>query len=171
MGNKAEKVAAVQPNEFHPFGRAVMLEPSQSTVRPPNPEKDAIKRRLKDAINTMRRLAAEKDSGADMAAALSKLQAKTFAAQLADMAGMAGGRSRSVTEADLDRLEETMGWLDRFVEDEVQRLVLDWARGETWAALSHVYGASKPTLWRRIDRALNDILCGLRAETTNSLKR
>lgn len=132
-----------------------------------NPEKEALKHRLKDAISIMRRLAAEKDSGADMASALSKLQVKTFAQHLARLAGMSGGRSRSVTSADLDRLEETMGWLDRFVREvETQRLILDWARGERWAAISHVYGASQPTLWRRIDRALNDILWGLRIEHT-----
>lgn len=177
MAEKAVKVVAtVQPHEFHPYGRAVVVEQpakrGKVSHRAPNPEKDALKRRLKDAINTMRRLAAEKDSGADMAAALSRLQAKTFASRLAELAGIADARKgRGVTAADLDRLEQTMAWLDRFVSDEeTRRLLLDWARGETWMGLCHVYSGSQPTLWRRIDRALNDILCGLRAECTKGVE-
>lgn len=178
MADEAVKVVAVvRSTEFHPHGRAEVVELAvrsrgKGAHRAADPEKDALKRRFKDAVTTMRRLAAEKDSGADLAAALSKLQAKTFAEQLARLAGMAGGKSRTVTAADLDRLEQTMAWLDKFIPDvETQRLILDWARGESWDAMVHVYGASKPTLWRRIDRAMGDILWGLRVETTNCLKR
>lgn len=175
-GLVVELVAEASDTEF---GQNRAARPAAKVVvrgrqahRRTDPEKEALKRRLKDAISTMRRLAAEKDSGADMRAALSRLETKTFAAQLAKLAGMAGGRSKAVSAADLDRLEETLGWLASYVVDvEVQRLVLDWARGERWDAMIVVYGASQATLWRRIDAALNDMLCELRAKLTTRLNR
>ncbi len=126
--------------------------------RPKDPAKECLKRRLTNAVDILRRLLAEKASGADMRQMLAKLDARTFAERLADFADGRSGRSRRVSDMEIDRMTEVMGWLDG-VDD--MHLLLDWSRGVLWADLVARFGASQKTLWRRIDRALDYILCRL----------
>jgi hypothetical protein len=150
----------VVPGKFGRMSKAVSapLKPKGGAAahRPKDPAKEALKRRLYKAVDTLRRLLAEKECGADVRQMVAKLEARTMSSRIAMLADGCRGRSRAVSDADIDDLDEVMGWLDGVTD---AHLLLDWARGVLWADLCVQYQASQKTLWRRIDRALDHILC------------
>ncbi|MBI3446176.1 MAG: hypothetical protein HY055_12655 [Magnetospirillum sp.] len=152
----------------------VPVESARPAAMPASPGKAWIKRRLIAAMKVVVRLAEERASGADMRRALAKLDAKTFSEKLAQLAGRGGRGARSVTSADLDDLEEALGWVEAFVPgDGAKRLLLDWARGRSFTELACAYpemGTGKATIWRRVDRAIDNILWGLRENKHKGLE-
>lgn len=170
-----ERDAILVEGEFGAGRRAIAVAAKPrgaKSHKPVDPAKEFLKRRFRRAVDIMRRLAAEKESGADMRAALSKLDAKTFASQLARLAGMTGGRSRQVTDAELDELTETLGWLDQFLPDGAdQWVVLQWGRGLSFAEMAEQVGdTSKATMWRIFDQALAKMLGGMKRSQHKALE-
>lgn len=171
----SERDAILVEGEFGPGRKAMPCQAKPRGARahkPVDPEKQFLKRRLRNAVEIMRRLAAEKESGADMRAALSKLRAKTFAAQLARLSGMGGQRSRHVTDAELDELADTLSWLDQFLPDGAdQWVVLQWSRGVSFAEMAAIVeDSSKATMWRIFDAALDKMLKGMQAVQHKALE-
>lgn len=128
--------------------------------KPKDPAKECLKDRLRETMSIVARLADEKRSGADIRSAVSRLDAKTFASQLARLAGVdGGGRSSRVTDAAIDRMAEVLGWVEVLLPDRAdQYLVLKWAGGVETSGQDE---GSRATMWRRIDRALDKMLWGL----------
>lgn len=158
---RGEWTATVSDNEYHRFGRAVhRLRPKPTAA---DPETRALKKRLREAMQTIERLNAERESGADMRAALAPLGVKTFAQILADQIGSNRRPCRTVSDKDLERLDEVVGWLEA-IEPTDRLLVLEWARGTPWLQISTELGVSRWTAQRYFRRALAEILLSLRAK-------
>lgn len=153
----------VTDNEFFSNAQAVHRLDKLPQPKEHDPEKIALKRRLRDAMRTIERLNAERESGADMRAALAPLALKTFSQALADQSETRR-RSCRVSDADLERLEEVISWLEILMPPE-RTLVLEWARRTSWADLATERQVSRWTVQRQFNRALSEILLTLRAKS------
>lgn len=164
----------LRDNEFGPY-RAADIVPARSVPtgaaahRAKDPAKEAVKRRLIEAVEIMVRMAAENRNGTVLRSMLRKLDAATQASRLAALSGMMSGRGASgVTEAEMDRMEEAFRWIVFYVDDEVDRaLVIEWAWGKVLGRSSDAWVASDPkrrsqqTLSRVFNQSLEKIVGGV----------